>query len=170
MSTHFDSFDISPVSRPSWDAPAAENFHGIYGMPSFTTVRTADLPTSVRFWTEALGFFALFEIPGQLVHLRRWAFQDVLLVPGTSAPESGSGSSMFVNFSCVLNQIEPLVAACRWFDDVVVTGPRDTPWNSREVEVVTPERARVVFTAAKPYDPTTQEAATLRAVGITAPE
>lgn len=121
----------------------------------------------MRFWTNALGFFTLFEIPGQLVHLRRWAFQDVLLVPGT--PSRVSEPSVFVNFSCVLHQIEPLVTACGRFDDVAVTGPRDTPWNSREVEVVTPERVRVVFTAAKPYDPATQEAANLRAVGITAP-
>ena len=168
MNTYFEFFDISPVPRPSWNATAPENFHGIYGMPSFVTVATADLPASVTFWTEALGFFVLFEIPGQLVHLRRWAFQDVLLVPGTPPHEHAPSPS--VNFSCVLNQIEPLLTACGGFDDVVVTGPRDTPWNSREVEVVTPERARVVFTAAKPYDPTTQEAATLRAVGITAPE
>ena len=38
------------------------------------------------FWTEALGFFPLFSIPGRLVHLRRWAFQDVLLVPAPQEP------------------------------------------------------------------------------------
>ncbi|CAL8900065.1 VOC family protein [Kocuria varians] len=167
MSTHFDSFDISPVPAPAWDAAAPENFRGIYGMPSFVTVTTSDMAASVTFWTGVLGFFSLFEIPGRLVHLRRWAFQDVLLVPGTP-PQEGA-SSPAVNFACVLAQIEQVSAACEGFDGVVVSGPRDTPWNSREVEVLTPEGIRVVFTAAKPYDPATQEAANLRAVGITAP-
>ena len=167
MSTHSTAFHISPVPAPAWDAVAPENFHGIYGMPSFVTVPTSDMAASVAFWTRALGFFTLFEIPGQLVHLRRWAFQDVLLVPG--APPQTSTSSPVVNFACVLTQIEQVTAACKGADGVVVSGPRDTPWNSREVEVVTPERIRVVLTAAKPYDPTTQEAANLRAAGITPP-
>lgn len=37
------------------------------------------------------------------------------------------------------------------------------------MEVVTPENARIVFTAAKPFDPDTQEARNLEAIGITPP-
>jgi hypothetical protein len=37
------------------------------------------------------------------------------------------------------------------------------------VEVITPENARVVFTAAKPFDPASPEARNLAAVGITPP-
>jgi hypothetical protein len=37
------------------------------------------------------------------------------------------------------------------------------------VEVITPENARIVFTAAKPFDPASQEARNLEAIGITQP-
>jgi hypothetical protein len=50
-----------------------------------------------------------------------------------------------------------------------VDGPRDTPWNTRDVAVITPENARIVFTAAKPFDPASQEARNLEAIGITPP-
>jgi len=38
------------------------------------------------------------------------------------------------------------------------------------VEVITPEKVRIVFTAAKPFDPTSPAARNLQAVGITAPD
>jgi len=37
------------------------------------------------------------------------------------------------------------------------------------VAVITPENARIVLTAAKPFDPASQEARNLEAVGITPP-
>ncbi|WP_280335108.1 hypothetical protein [Nocardia wallacei] len=37
------------------------------------------------------------------------------------------------------------------------------------MEVLTPENARIVFTAAKPFDPESQEARNLAAIGITPP-
>ena len=99
MST-FNAFEMSPVPTPSEDAQPPEPFHGIYGMPMFVTVPTSDLDVSVDFWTEALGFFSLFSIPGRLVHLRRWAFQDVLLVPAPQEPSPAPGPSM----TCALRQ------------------------------------------------------------------
>jgi hypothetical protein len=44
------------------------------------------------------------------------------------------------------------------------------PWNSMELTVVTPEKTRVVMTAARPLDPTSEQAANLRAMGITIPD
>jgi hypothetical protein len=64
----------------------------------------------------------------------------------------------------------PDAVACRGLVAESVTGPRDTPWNTRDVEVITPERARVVFTAAKRLDPDSREARDLESVGIVAPE
>lgn len=164
MSDFSHAFDISPVPPPGPDAVAPELFRGIYGMPMFVTIPSADLAASVDFWTRGLGFFELFAIPGQLVHLRRWAFQDVLLVPAASAAQAPP--AMSVSFACVLGQIDDIADAVRAVDAEAMTGPRDTAWNTRDLEVLTPENARVVFTAAKPFDPSSEATAALRAAGI----
>ncbi|MER7417928.1 VOC family protein [Micromonospora peucetia] len=167
MSDYYDAFEISPVPDPGPDAVAPEPFRGIYGMPAFVKIPTGDLAASVDFWTRGLGFFELFSIPGTLVHLRRWAFQDVLLVSAASVPAQAPAVSF--NFSCVLYQLDSVVEACRALSPDSVDGPWDTPWNTRDVEVITPENARIIFTAAKPFDPASQEARNLEAIGITPP-
>jgi hypothetical protein len=167
MSDYYDAFEISPVPPPGPDAVAPEPFHGIYGMPAFPTIPTSDVAESVDFWVRGLGFFELFSIPGTLVHLRRWAFQDVLLVSAESVPEQAP--AMKVSFSCVLSQVDSLVEACRALRPNSVDGPQDTPWNTRDVEVITPENARIVFTAAKLFEPASQEARNLEAIGIFPP-
>ncbi|MEU9607683.1 VOC family protein [Streptomyces sp. NPDC048057] len=166
MSDHYNAFEISPVPTPGPDAVPPEPFRGIYGMPAFVTVPTGDLAASVDFWTRGLGFVELFGIPGELVHLRRWAFQDVLLVPGSPAEQTPTTS---VSFACVLSQLDSLVEACRALRPTSVDGPVDTPWNTRDVAVITPENVRVVLTAAKPFDPDSEEARNLAAMGITPP-
>ncbi|WP_405821109.1 VOC family protein [Streptomyces sp. NBC_00838] len=168
MSDYYNAFETSPVPTPGPDAVPPEPFRGIYGMPAFVTIPTSDLTASVDFWVRGLGFFELFGIPGTLVHLRRWAFQDVLLVAAESVPEQPPAIGL--GFACVLGQVDPLVEDCRALRPDSVEGPRDTPWNTRDVEVITPENARIVFTAAKPFDPESQEARNLAAVGITAPD
>jgi catechol 2,3-dioxygenase-like lactoylglutathione lyase family enzyme len=167
MSDYYDAFEMSPVPAPGPDTTPPEPIRGIYGMPAFVTIPTSDLAASVDFWTRGLGFFELFSIPGRVVHLRRWAFQDVLLVPAESFPEQAP--AMSVSFACVLGQVDSLVEACRALRPDSVDGPRDTPWNTRDIAVMTPENARIVFTAAKPFDPASQEARSLEAVGITPP-
>ncbi|MFE9743461.1 VOC family protein [Saccharothrix saharensis] len=168
MSDYYNAFEISPVPEPGPDAVAPELYRGIYGMPAFVTVPTTDLAASVDFWVRGLGFFELFAIPGTLVHLRRWAFQDVLLVAAESVPEQAP--RMSVSFACVLDQVDGLVESCRALRPDSVDGPRDTPWTTRDVEVITPENARVVFTAAKPFDPDSREARDLAAIGIKHPD
>jgi hypothetical protein len=167
MSEHHDAFEISPVPAPGPDAVAPEPFRGIYGMPMFVTVPTTDLAASTNFWVRGLGFVELFSTPGRLVHLRRWAFQDVLLVPAPSVPSRAPAVS--VSFACVLSQVDAIAEACRALRPDSVDGPRDTPWNTRDVEVVTPENARVVLTATKPFDPASREARNLEALGIVPP-
>ncbi|MGW2204312.1 VOC family protein [Streptomyces sp. NPDC001774] len=167
MSDLYEAFETSPVPTPGPDAVPPEPFHGIYGMPAFVTIPTNDLAESVDFWVRGLGFFALFTLPGRLVHLRRWQFQDVLLVAADGVPEQPP--AMSASFACVLSQVDPLVEACRTLRPNAVDGPRDTLWNTRDVAVITPENARIVFTAAKPFDPAGQEARNLEAMGITPP-
>lgn len=136
-------------------------------MPAFVTVPASDLAASVDFWTRGPGFFELFGVPGRLVHLRRWAFQDVLLAQAEGVP--AQPPAMSCRFACVLSQIDCLVEACRAVRPDSVEGPRDTPRNTRDVTVTTPENARIVFTAAKPFDPASREVRNLAAIGITPP-
>ncbi|WP_433192787.1 VOC family protein [Nocardia sp. CA-107356] len=166
MSETYSAFDISPVPVPALDAVAPELFRGLYGMPMFVTVPTPDLPASVDFWIRGLGFFDLFTIPGRLTHLRRWAFQDVLLVSDDRPAEA---TALSVSFACVLSQLEEIAAACEEMLPGCTTGPRMMPWNSVELEVRTPDNTRVIMTAARPYDPNSVEAEYLRSIGIEAP-
>ena len=161
MTRSSDAFEISPVPPPGPDAVAPPLFRGIYGMPMFVTLPTSDLTASVDFWTRGLGFFELFGIPGRMVHLRRWAFQDVLLVAGEGneiVPTSR------VSFACVLGQIPEILAPLR--EVGVDADSHDSPWNTRDIDVVTPENVRVTFTAAKVFDPDSAEGRNLRRVGI----
>jgi hypothetical protein len=166
VSENYPAFDIGPVPVPALDAVAPQLFRGIYGMPMFVTVPTPDLAASVDFWTRGLGFFDLFTVPGQVTHLRRWAFQDVLLVPDERLAEA---TALSVSFSCVLSQIDEIAAACAELLPGCTTGPRMMPWNSVELEVRTPDSTRVIMTAARPWDPSSVEAEYLRSIGIAAP-
>jgi len=84
-------------------------------------------------------------------------FQDVLLVPaGPGFAEPTAPPATSVSFSCVLSQIEQVAESCRAIAPDSVEGPRDTYWNTRDIEVITPERTRVIFTAAKQYDGTSE--------------
>lgn len=167
MSDYYDAFELSPVPPPGPDAVPPEPYRGIYGMPAFATIPTTDLAASVDFWTRGLGFIELFGVPGRLVHLRRWAFQDVLLVAAPSVPEQAPAISF--SFAYVLSQLDSVAESCRALRPEAVDGPQDTPWNTRDVEVITPENARIVLTAAKVYDPASEEARNLAAIGITRP-
>lgn len=151
----------STVPVPALDAEPPPVEERVYGMPMFPTLPTADLTASVEFWTRGLGFVELFSIPGRLVHLRRWRFQDVLLVPGEppAAPPPGT-----LSVACVLRQLDEVATACEALRPGCTAGPERRPWNSVDLHVVTPERARVVFTAALPLD--ADAARDLREVGI----
>ncbi len=170
MSDYFNAFEMGPVAERGPAAVAPEVFRGVYAMPVFVTVPTSDLAASTDFWVRGFGFVELFSVPGQVVHLRRWAFQDVLLVPAAAGAEPPEAPAMSLSFLCVLSEVDPLVEACSALVPGGVTEPRDTPWRTRDVEVITPEGVRVVFTAALEFDPDSQEARDLASVGILAPE
>ena len=157
----------SPVPLPAPDAVAPENYLEIYPMPMFVIVATRELEVSKDFWIRGLGFADLFTMPGQVVHLRRWAFQDVLLVPAEQAAEA---PGMSVSFSCVVSQIDEIAARCEELAPGSTSEPRVMPWNSLELVVTTPENTRVVMTAARPLDPASPEADNIRAMGIEVPE
>ncbi|GGD64526.1 VOC family protein [Microbacterium murale] len=169
MSDYFDAFEMGQTSERGMQAVAPEVFRGIYAMPAFVTIPTSNLVASTDFWVRGLGFIELFSNPGQVVHLRRWAYQDVLLVPGPDTADMET-PAMTVSFSCVLSQITEIADACADLSPGSVSGPRDTAWITRDVEVTTPEGVRVICTAPREFDPDSQEARDLIATGIPAPE
>lgn len=156
----------SPVPLPGPGVTPPEVYREIYPMPMFVILPTADLEASKDFWIRGLGFIDLFSAPGQVTHLRRWAFQDVLLVPGEQPAEA---PGMSTSFSCVLDEIEPLVQRCEELRPGSTSEPVVKPWNSLELEVITPERARVVMSAARPLDLDGPYAANIREMGIEVP-
>ncbi|WAP51700.1 VOC family protein [Arthrobacter sp. ATA002] len=168
MNENYNAFDISPVPPRGPSAVSPGVYRGIYGMPMFVTLPTRDLEASVDFWTRGLGFIDLFTIPGQLTHVRRWAFQDALLVPAGDAAAEGPGP-MTVSFACILAEIDGIAEACAALDPKSVTGPRSTPWNTVDLEVTTPEKTRVIFTAGRELDPHSAQAEDLRSIGIDVP-
>ncbi len=149
---------VSPVPTPAIDAAAPEPYRGIYGMPMFVRLPTADIAESATFWTVGLGFVELFAVPGRLVHLRRWAFQDALLVPSV---DDGPGPSVAVSFAAVVNQLDGVAERCERLRPGCTVGPTPTGWNTIDLEVLTPEGARVTMTAALPLP--VGRSATLRA-------
>jgi hypothetical protein len=171
MTDHFNAFEMSPVPDGP-DAVAPDPFLGIYAMPMFVKIPTRNLQVSTDFWVRGLGFVDFFSVPGQIVHLRRWAFQDVLLVPAESEDDAvaPAASTVHVFVSCVLNQLESVADACRKLSPGSVTGPYDTAWRTRDIDIVTPEGARVTFTAATPFTPDSDVGRDLASVGIFAPD
>ncbi|HLU27443.1 MAG TPA: VOC family protein [Glycomyces sp.] len=152
----------SPVPPPGPDTVPPEPYREIYPMPMFVNIPTADFAASKDFWMRGLGFIDLFSIPDQVAHLRRWAFQDILLVPG----ERTEKAPISVSFSCVLGQVEEIAARCEELLPGSVSGPAETPWNTVDVTVTTPEGARVVMTAARPLDRDGEKAAAMREMGL----
>ena len=169
MTDHFNAFEMSPVPDGP-DAVAPDPFLGVYAMPMFVRIASRDLDASTDFWVRGLGFVDFFSIPGQIVHLRRWAFQDVLLVPANDDGAPSAPSTVQVFVSCVLGQLESVADACRELSPDSVTGPYDTAWRTRDISVVTPEGAQVTFTAATPFTPDSEVGRDFASVGIFAPE
>ena len=142
----------SPVPMPGGSAPPISR--AIYGMPMFATLLVADLGRTVSWYTDGLGFIALFSIPGSdgpvLVHLRRWQFQDLLVRPAQEPITSGSGLTL--SFAAVHDELDALAARARGHGGGRVDGPADTPWNTWDLTTVDPDGTVVVFTAARPPD------------------
>lgn len=121
MSDYYDAFEFSPVPAPGPDAVAPEPFRGIYGMPAFATIPTNDMATTIDFWTRGLGFFELFSAPDTITHLRRWAFQDVLIIPAASDP--AGPPTMSVSFACVLGEVDSIAENCNALRPACADGP-----------------------------------------------
>lgn len=128
----------------------------IYVMPSFATLAVSNLERSQRWYVEGLGFALLASIPGPfgdvvLIHLRRWRYQDLLLVsarnPLASIP---TDRGIRLTFSAHGTDLDALVASARATGGGSVEGPTATPWNTLDVVARDPDGYEVVFTSTLP--------------------
>ncbi|TKS96124.1 VOC family protein [Streptomyces lasalocidi] len=143
----------SGAARPS--AAPAEPAEGvdtsIYGMPSFSTLQVRDLDIAVRWYTEGLGMHLLATMGNRedgttaLVHLRRWRYQDLLLVPAADLVEYGSGLTL--SMAANLRELDELAAQARRIGLGQVLGPEQTAWGTTDLRTTDPDGHTVIFTA-----------------------
>ena len=123
----------------------------IYGMPAFVTLIVDDVRAAAAWFTTALDFIELFAMPpgddAALIHLRRWRYQDLLVRRGEDAAAVSGGIQL--SFAADYDELEALAAKARGHG-ADVDGPADTPWNTLDLTVVSPQGLRLVFTARRP--------------------
>lgn len=137
---------------PDFEVPTHAVDREIYAMPAFVTLPVTDLDRAQR-WYEALGFVLLAELghgPARLLHLRRYRYQDLLLVAAVPEAEPTIGLRPRVSFAHTgpLDELGEMAAALRAQDAGQVTGPTPTPWHAVELVAVDADGHQVVLTAA----------------------
>jgi len=157
------------VREPSVEIPTQEIDRSIYVMPAFATFAVRDLDASTRWYTDGLGFIVLATMPGPggaalraqgppplgLVHLRRWRYQDILLVPGRVGPGGPR-----ITFAAGDDDLAAIAARLRAIGAGTVEGPTATPWHTRDLVATDADGHVVVLTAfdrARPDDPAFSE-------------
>jgi catechol 2,3-dioxygenase-like lactoylglutathione lyase family enzyme len=143
--------ETPPVEMPALETGIDTS---IYPMPMFLRVQAADLARSRAFYTQALDMVELAVLPGPdgapfLVHLRRWRYQDVLLVPARGPVTAGSGLGLAL--AAEHDELAALAERARAFG-AQVEGPADTPWNTTDVTVVDPDGLPITYTARRPVE------------------
>ena len=81
-----------------------------------------------------------------LVHLRRFRYQDILLVPA-SEPSSGASPGVRVSFAAGDEDLDARAAIAAGEPGGEVEGPMRTPWNTRDLHFRDADGYVVVFTA-----------------------
>lgn len=140
------------------EQPREEHDRSIYVMPAFVTFACADLERTARWYLEALGFSVLARYPG-LVHLRRWRYQDILLVQGTDTAPRGPGVRLTV--AAGDEDLGALAERAQRVGTGTAEGPAPTPWNTVDLVCTDPDGHIVVLTAldrARAPDPSFSEA------------
>ncbi len=128
----------------------------IHVMSAFATLAVSHLERSQRWYVEGLGFALLASVPGPsgevaLLHLRRWRYQDLLLVPARHPfPSTPMDRGIRLTFSAHGIDLEALVAPARATGGGTVEGPTATPWNTLDVLARDPDGYEAVFTSSLP--------------------
>lgn len=138
-------------TQPQTDPPHLADHAGypVYPMPVFVSVAAADVTRTSAWFRDVLGFGVMFVAPGSggpsMVHLRRAKFQDVMVAPAIG--EVTPGSSISVTFQAgEAGDVDALAYRISSLDPDALEGPRDTPWNTRELTVTDPDGNRFTFT------------------------
>ncbi len=126
----------------------------IYVMPAFATIETADLAAMKRWYADALGFIVLAELPpgdrAALVHLRRYRYQDLLLVRGPNSAGTGTELRIRLTFAAGDEDLETRARRAREVGGGSVEGPAPTRWNTIDLVCHDPDGHVVVLTALAP--------------------
>ena len=128
-----------------------------------------------------LGFFVLFEVPGQLVHLRREKYQDILFKPADglnvdpSTKSLGQGVSMCFSVGSVAD-VNRLGSHAAQLKATIIEGPVDRPWNVREIVLHDPDGYRLAVSGGPIADvnfaevfPGTSEAGRATSLAVSTP-
>jgi catechol 2,3-dioxygenase-like lactoylglutathione lyase family enzyme len=160
------AFDAEqPYEEAAVEVPTPEIDLSIYVMPFFATLTVSQLERSRRWYVDGLGFVVLATIPGPtgepaLIHLRRWRYQDLLLVPARQEQErapsslapSSAGSRIRLTFAAHGTDLAQLAATARTVGDGTIEGPYATPWNTFDVLARDPDGHEIVFTSRLPAE------------------
>jgi hypothetical protein len=144
---------IAAPTHPQVDPPTLGEYggHVIYPMPAFLRLASPDPLRIADFFTRVLDFGVMFRGPEVddvplLIHLRRMKYQDVLVVRGTAAAQSGS--AIVPTFAAgSADEVDALAERVRAQSPDALEGPVDTPWNTRDFTVIDPDGNRYTFTA-----------------------
>jgi catechol 2,3-dioxygenase-like lactoylglutathione lyase family enzyme len=118
--------------------------------PSFVTLTARDVPATIRWYRDLLGFTVVAERPGLngrpvLAHLRRGPDQDLILVAGAEPTQiEGLGQGVTVTF-IVDEDVEALAARATADGSVILDVPRTGLRRAREVVLLDPNGYRLVF-------------------------
>ena len=137
------------MTSPDASPPSTAIDRGIYVMPQFVTFEVSDLAAARRWYVNGLGFVELAVLPGPaddpvLVHLRRFRYQDILLVPGRNPEDKASG--VRVSFAAGDEDLDARAAVASGEPGGTVEGPTRTPWNTRDLHFRDADGHLVVFT------------------------
>ena len=137
------------MSSPDASPPSTTIDRGIYVMPQFVTFEVSDMDSARRWYVNGLGFVELAVLPGPegepvLVHLRRFRYQDILLVPGRDPEDKASG--VRVSFAAGDEDLDARAAIAANEPGGAVEGPARTPWNTRDLLFRDADGHWVVFT------------------------
>lgn len=113
----------------------------VYPMPMFVTLPAEDPQQLADWYVAALGFGVMFA--GPVIHLRRQKYQDILIVRGAASP---GGPTISIMADGEVDTLAERVRGVPVSGRVVVEGPVDTPWNTRDLRVTDPAGYRLVVT------------------------